>query len=138
VGSMINLNASDGFMLSAYTAGSAGATEGRVVIQEIFGVNQGATRTNRFAASSCLYGGGIAATNDERPNCPVPMHIGETDASIPMTDVQAIRAAQPKAEGYVYAGAGHGFSCDERGSYSKPDPELAQQRTLKFFVKHPG
>jgi carboxymethylenebutenolidase len=98
----------------------------------------GATRTHKFAASSCWYGGGIAGTKDESPNCPVQMHFGETDASIPMTDVDAIRAAQPKVEAYVYAGAGHGFGCDERGSFSKPDYEQAQQRTLAFFAKYLG
>jgi carboxymethylenebutenolidase len=221
MGSTINLKAADGFTLSAYTAGSASATKGIVVIQEIFGVNHhmrdmcdrfaaegyavcapalfdraekgvelgytqpdidkgrayrmklddakviadveaaaaqlggkqlavvgycfggtvawwGATRTSKFAASSCWYGGGIAGTKDERPNCPVQMHFGEKDASIPMTDVDAIRAAQPKAETYVYMGAQHGFGCDERGSFSKPDYELAQQRTLAFFTKHLG
>lgn len=98
----------------------------------------GATRTTKFAASSCWYGGGIAGTKDERPNCPVQMHFGEKDASIPMSDVEAIRMAQPKAESYVYMGAQHGFGCDERGSFSKPDYDLAQQRTLEFFAKHLG
>ena len=98
----------------------------------------GATRTRKFSAASCWYGGGIAGTKDESPNCPVQMHFGETDASIPMTDVDAIRAAQPKVEVYVYKGAGHGFGCDERASYSKADYELAQKRTLEFFSKHLG
>ncbi|MGA9868852.1 MAG: dienelactone hydrolase family protein [Acetobacteraceae bacterium] len=98
----------------------------------------GATRSRSFAAASCWYGGGIAGIKDERPNCPVQMHFGETDQSIPMTDVDAIRAAQPKAEIYVYAGAGHGFGCDERGSFSKKDYDLAQQRSLAFFAKHLG
>ena len=98
----------------------------------------GATRTRRFAASSCWYGGGIAGTKDEAPNCPVQMHFGEKDASIPMSDVDAVKAAQAKAEIYVYMGAGHGFGCDERGSFSKPDYELAQQRTLGFLAKHLG
>jgi carboxymethylenebutenolidase len=44
------------------------------------------------------------------------MHFGEKDASIPMTDVDAVRAVQPKAEVYVYEGARHGFSCDERAA----------------------
>lgn len=96
----------------------------------------GATRTSSFSAASCWYGGGIAGTRDERPNCPVQMHFGETDASIPMNDVDAIRAAQPKVEVHVYQGAGHGFGCDERGSFSKPDYELAQGRTVEFFAKH--
>ncbi len=98
----------------------------------------GATRSRSFAAASCWYGGGIAGTKDERPNCPVQMHFGETDQSIPMTDVDAIRSAQPKAEIYVYDGAGHGFGCDERGSFSQKDYDLAQQRTLEFFARHLG
>ena len=98
----------------------------------------GATRTRKFAASSCWYGGGIAGTKEEAPNCPVQMHFGEKDASIPMSDVDAVKAAQAKAEIYVYMGAGHGFGCDERGSFSKPDYELAQQRTLAFDAKHLG
>ena len=96
----------------------------------------GATRTHDFAAASCWYGGGIPGTKDERPHCPVQMHFGEKDASIPMTDVDAVRAAQANAEIYVYAGAGHGFGCDERGSYSQPDYELAQTRTLEFLARH--
>lgn len=98
----------------------------------------GATRTTKFAAASSWYGGGVAGTKDERANCPVQMHFGELDASIPMTDVDAVRAAQPKVEVYVYKGAQHGFGCNERGSYSKPDYDLAQQRTLEFFAKHLG
>jgi carboxymethylenebutenolidase len=98
----------------------------------------GATRTTKFAAASCWYGGGIPGTKDERPNCPVQMHFGEKDASIPMSDVAAVRAAQPKAEIYVYMGAQHGFGCDERGSFSQPDYELAQKRTLEFFDKNLG
>jgi len=97
----------------------------------------GATRSKKFAAA-CWYGGGIAGTKEERPNCPVQMHFGEQDASIPMTDVEAIRAAQPRVESYVYPGAQHGFGCDERASFSKPDYELAQQRTLEFFARYIG
>ena len=98
----------------------------------------GATRTTKFSAASCWYGGGIPGTKTESANCPVQMHFGEKYASIPMNDVDAVRAAQPKVEVYVYNGAQHGFGCDERGSFSKPDYELAQQRTLDFFSKNLG
>jgi len=98
----------------------------------------GATRTRSFAASSCWYGGGIAATRTETPTCPVQMHFGENDASIPLSDVELIRAAQPGVEIFVYAGAQHGFGCDERASFSRADAELAQERTLAFFAKHLG
>jgi carboxymethylenebutenolidase len=95
----------------------------------------GATRTSAFAASSGWYGGGIAAAKDEVARCPVQLHFGEADASIPMTDVAAIRAAQPGVEVHVYGG-GHGFGCDERGSYVEADYRQAQERTLAFFAKH--
>ena len=220
MGSTINLKASDGFTLSAYTAGPTGGTKGLVVIQEIFGVNHhmrdmcdrfaaqgyavcapalfdraergvelgyaqedidkgrayrmklndaqvmldveaaaaqlagkklgivgycfggtvawwGATRTNKFAASSCWYGGGIAGTKDERPHCPVQMHFGEKDASIPMTDVETIKQKRSSdCEIYVYPDAGHGFHCDERGSFHKDSRDIAWKRTTEFFAKH--
>ena len=50
----------------------------------------GATRTSDFAAACGWYGGGIAEARDERPNCPVQLHFGETDASIPLADVELI------------------------------------------------
>lgn len=96
----------------------------------------GATKTRHFAAASCWYGGGIAATREAAPHCPVQMHFGELDTSIPMTDVEAIRDARPEVEIYVYDGAQHGFGCDERGSFSAPDAKLAQERTLEFFGRH--
>ena len=96
----------------------------------------GATRTSAFSAASGWYGGGVAAAKNEVARCPVQLHFGETDASIPMADVEAVRAAQPGVEIHVYPGAGHGFACDERGSYSAKDAALAQQRTLEFFAKH--
>jgi carboxymethylenebutenolidase len=98
----------------------------------------GATRSKRFLAASCWYGGGIAATASESPNCPVQMHFGDHDASIPMQDVATIREAQRDVEIFVYPGAGHGFGCDERDSYSPNDAKLAQTRTLAFFERHLG
>ncbi|MDB5372786.1 MAG: dienelactone hydrolase family protein, partial [Belnapia sp.] len=96
----------------------------------------GATRTSAFAAACGWYGGGIAAAKEEVPRCPVQLHFGETDGSIPMADVEAIRAAQPGVEVFVYPGAGHGFGCEERGSYVAADAAMAQQRTLAFFARH--
>jgi carboxymethylenebutenolidase len=96
----------------------------------------GATRTQAFKAASGWYGGGIAATRTEAPNCPVQLHFGAEDHGIPLTDVAAIRAAQPGVEVFVYPGAGHGFGCDERGSFSPKDAALAQERTLALFAAH--
>lgn len=92
-----------------------------------------ATQTTRFAAAVGWYGGGIAATCDARPACPVQLHFGADDDHIPATDVAAIRAAQPGMEVFVYEGAGHGFGCSERASYNARATALAQERSLAFL-----
>jgi len=98
----------------------------------------GATRSHTFQAAVGWYGGGIAAEKTATPHCPVELHFGETDASIPMHAVEAIKAAQPDVAVFVYPGAGHGFGCSDRASYSDKDAKLAQERTLAFFAKHLG
>jgi carboxymethylenebutenolidase len=98
----------------------------------------GATRSKRFKAAVGWYGGGIAGTRTETPNCPVQLHFGEKDASIPLADIELIRQAQPGVEIFVYPGAQHGFGCDDRASYSRSDAELARQRSLTFFARHLG
>ncbi len=96
----------------------------------------GATRTHHFAASVGWYGGGIAATREEKPSCPVQLHFGEEDHGIPLSDVEAIRASQPAVEIYIYPGAGHGFGCDERASFDPGAAAHAQERTLEFLSRH--
>jgi carboxymethylenebutenolidase len=96
----------------------------------------GATRTRRFRAAVGWYGGGIAGTRTEAPRAPVQLHFGAEDASIPLTDIELIRAAQPSVEIFVYPGAGHGFGCEERASYSPADAGLAQRRSLTFLGSH--
>jgi len=96
-----------------------------------------ATRLDGLAASSPHYGGGIAEIATERPRCPVMFHFGETDQQIPMTDVEKIRTAQPGQTVHVYP-AGHGFNCDQRGSYHAPSAKLARERTLAFLRQHIG
>jgi carboxymethylenebutenolidase len=96
----------------------------------------GATQSSRFKAAVCWYGGGIAAKKDAHANCPVQMHFGEEDHGIPMSDVEAIKAAQPDVEIFTYPGAQHGFGCEERPSYNAADCELAELRSLAFFAEH--
>jgi carboxymethylenebutenolidase len=96
----------------------------------------GATRLEGLSASVCYYGGRIVAFADEKPRCPVQMHFGETDQSIPMSDVESIKKKRPDCEIYVYPGAGHGFHCDERGSFHSQSAELAWERTSAFLRKH--
>lgn len=87
-------------------------------------------------AASCWYGGGLAQAAHEQTTVPVQMHFGEQDKSIPASDIELIRKAQPGVEMFVYAGVDHGFGCDQRGSYDKAATELARLRTISFFAKH--
>jgi carboxymethylenebutenolidase len=94
-----------------------------------------ATRIDGVAGAVGYYGGGIADTAAEKPRCPVLLHWGETDQSIPPEHHARVRTAHPDLPMHVYP-AGHGFNCDERASYHEPSAKLARQRTLEFFAKH--
>ena len=94
-----------------------------------------ATRIDGLAASVPYYGGGVAAAANEKPKCPVLLHFGETDASIPPDHWETVKKAHPDIPQHIYP-AGHGFNCDERGSWHEPSAKLARQRTLEFLAKH--
>ena len=68
------------------------------------------------------------------PKCPVMYHFGSADKSIPLTEVDRLRAAHPQGIFYVYEGAGHGFNCDLRPSYDAAAASLARSRTLEFLA----
>ena len=70
---------------------------------------------------------------DKTPQCPIVYHFGDQDHAIPMADVQRIVSAYPDADVHVYKGAGHGFNCDERSSYSAPDARVAFERSIEFL-----
>lgn len=96
-----------------------------------------AARVKGLAAAACYYGGAIPSLVDERALCPVLLHFGETDQSIPLDKAKDVVARHPEAESYFYP-AGHGFNCDQRGSYHEPSAKLARERTLAFFRRHLG
>jgi carboxymethylenebutenolidase len=95
-----------------------------------------ACRIPGVAAAVSYYGGAIAKFADEKPRCPLQMHFGEKDQSIPLDVVETIKQKQPQAETYIYPDAAHGFYCDERASYNKDAAELAWRRTQEFLTKH--
>jgi len=96
-----------------------------------------ATRLDGVAAAVSYYGGQVPEWAGETPRCPVMLHFGETDASIPMEGVEKVRKAHPGLPLHVYP-AGHGFSCDARASYHAESAAKALERTLTFFRKHLG
>ena len=94
----------------------------------------------RLSGLSCAigyYGGMIAKNAEEKPKVPTMLHFGDADQGIPMADVEIVKQKRPDVETFVYS-AGHGFACDERGSYHEASAQQARERTIGFFRKHIG
>ncbi|MCB1511696.1 MAG: dienelactone hydrolase family protein [Hyphomicrobiaceae bacterium] len=96
-----------------------------------------ATKLKGVSAAVSYYGGEVPNHADAVAQCPVMAHFGETDASIPMDGVRSFMAKQPAVQTFVYP-AGHGFSCDERGSFDAACAQQARERTIAFFREHIG
>ncbi|MSO93115.1 MAG: dienelactone hydrolase family protein [Rhodospirillales bacterium] len=87
--------------------------------------------------SVAYYGGQIKQFKNEKPRCPVMMLFGDQDTSIPLTDVEDIKKAQPKVQVSVLPGP-HGFNCNYRKSYNADSAGKALDKTLVFFKAHLG
>jgi carboxymethylenebutenolidase len=89
-----------------------------------------------LACGVAYYGGSITQLLDKKPRCPMMYHFGELDTHIPLSDVDKIRQVNPEGIFHVYAGAGHGFNCDQRASFEPQAAALARERSLAFFAEH--
>ncbi|MBK8907242.1 MAG: dienelactone hydrolase family protein [Rhodospirillales bacterium] len=87
------------------------------------------------AAAACYYGRHIVDLLDERPRCPVILHFGADDPTIPAENVAKIRAAFPDIPINVYDGAGHGFNCDRRKDFRPDAARAALDHTLALFAE---
>jgi carboxymethylenebutenolidase len=96
-----------------------------------------ASRLSGLACAVPYYGGAVPSLIGEQPKCPVMFHWGETDHSIPLEAAKKVAAAHPQAISHYY-GAGHGFNCDQRGSYHAESAKLARERTIEFLRQHVG
>ena len=94
-----------------------------------------ACETDSLSACVPYYGGGLTEQAARVPRCQVLAHFGERDALIPLAGVEALRQAHPGITVHIYP-AGHGFNCDQRGSYDAASATLARQRTLAFLREH--
>jgi carboxymethylenebutenolidase len=97
-----------------------------------------ACNVDGLACAVAYYGGGIPGMINEKPKCPVQFHWGETDASIPLEKAKEVAEKHKDQQHYFYPGAGHGFNCDQRGSYNADASKLARTRALDFLKKHIG
>ena len=83
------------------------------------------------------YAGGIGKFAAEEPVCPVLLHFGANDSHIGKDQIDAVRAAHPEVEIYVYEGAGHAFNRDPHpDAYHAPSAKLARERSLEFLKKN--
>lgn len=96
-----------------------------------------ASRLDGLACAVPYYGGGIPAHADEKPKCSVMFHFGEQDKSPTPEQAREVATANPSAIAHFYD-AGHGFNCDQRGSYDAAASKLARRRTLEFLARHLG
>jgi carboxymethylenebutenolidase len=96
-----------------------------------------ACRCEGVAAASAFYGRRIPELIAETPRCPIILHFGKRDPSIPPEVVEQIRTAHPDLPIYVYD-AGHGFVSDRRADYDPDCARLARLRTLQLFQKASG
>ncbi len=84
-------------------------------------------------AVASYYGSKVPNFANEAPQCPIIMHLGEQDPTMPPEAVATIRAANPAMPTYLYAGADHGFNCNQRASYHAEAAKTAFDRTTAFF-----
>ncbi len=92
----------------------------------------------KMQPSCCVgyYPGGIGAVASEEPSCPVMLHFGTEDTHIGLDQMEAVRAAHPEVEIFVYEGAGHAFNRDIASTYHPASAALARERTLAFLKTH--
>ena len=110
-----------------------------------------AAQTPSLGAGVVFYGRPVyRETTPQKPTSPIALiprlqvplqgHFGEADQSIPLTDVEALRAAVTATgvpnEIYTYKDAPHAFHNDTRESYREAPAKEAWQRTVAFFEKH--
>ncbi len=99
---------------------------------------------DRIAASAPFYGGGIAGLLPKADKIKAPLHLffGEKDAFIPQDQVKAIDAKlRELKKSYKldnYAGADHGFFCNERASYNEKAAGDAWTKLKAFFRANLG
>lgn len=85
-----------------------------------------------LSAASGFYGRLITSLLDRAPKIPTILHYGQNDPGIPLTDVDAVRAAHPTVPAYLYD-AGHGFCRRDSADFAPAACAAAIGRTLTHF-----
>ena len=96
-----------------------------------------ACRCEGLSAASCYYGRQILPLRSETPRCPVILHYGKLDESIPMEAVDQVREAQPDLPIHLYD-AGHAFNRFGHEAHVADAASLGRLRTLQLFHRASG
>ncbi len=91
-----------------------------------------ACRCSGLSTAVGYYGKRTVDYIGEDPRCPVVLHLGSRDTSIPPEAIEQIRAKHPEVVIHIYD-AEHGFNSDRRANYDAASAKLARERTLAFF-----
>jgi carboxymethylenebutenolidase len=128
-------------MIDVQAAIAEAAKGGKVgIVGYCFGGTIAWMASSRASGLSCAvpyYGGGMFGLIGEKPKVPTLCHFGEQDQSPTVEQAKAIAAAHPEVIAHYYM-AGHGFNCDQRGSWNAAASKMARERTIEFFHKHLG
>lgn len=105
-----------------------------------------AHHANDLKAAVPYYGGGIPMGNPSplsrtgEIKCPMYLFFGAKDQLIPMDQVGQINTElttkKVPFQMKIYPEAGHGFNCDDRGSYHEASAKDAWEKTKTFFAQH--
>jgi carboxymethylenebutenolidase len=120
----------------AYARAESGKKVG--VVGYCFGGTMAWLSATRLDVSAAVgyYGGYIGNFATEKPNAPVMLHFGKLDEHIPASVAEAVQAANPEVEIYLYD-AGHAFNRDaDPSAYVANAAKLARERSLAFLKKN--
>jgi len=105
-----------------------------------------AHHANDIKAAVPYYPGGLTMGNPSplsrtgEIKCPMYLFFGAKDQLIPMDQVGQINteltSKKVAFQMKIYPEAGHGFFCDERGSYHEASAKDAWEKTKSFFAQH--
>jgi len=105
-----------------------------------------AHHANDIKAAVPYYGGGIPMGNPSplsrtgEIKCPMYLFFGAKDQLIPLDQVNQIKTELTSKKVVfqmeIYPDPGHGFFCDERGSYHEKSAQDAWAKTKAFLAQH--
>ncbi len=116
---------------------AAGASFGKVAIVGYswggYLAYVGANHLTDLACAIGYYAAGVVGESGAKRRVPTLLHFADNDPLLPAELVEQFRQQRPDVSAFTYAGATHGFNCDDRGTYNAAAAEHALERTL-FWI----